>query len=678
MSQESFSTDGPYGSESVSNVMGMHEQLNPGAMDMGRETEFDRACADLINRVLGGSEERATAALTALAAFAEVPGIAPLNVDGKENVLKQLQATVQSTVIGDDIDKVVSMANSIVLAASQGAEQDSTSMKLGGGARRRGKRGGGPEEEAAVDVAAQAVAAAVQGNQQPLTDIEGIVVNAVAPVVAQSEKAVGIAPGAVVDPAQANAEADADPRVRLAVAGAEGIVQGVAVRTTLQTVRQGLSCAGGNIAGGGAWIIERIRAAAGASVYQVRQRVASFTAGIVALGTWAAGYWAPGTMTKTTCMTVLTPFMTRYGAGSWCGVTVETPGMFHAAQQFAAKLLPGGAFWETIGIFGTATTERYDIAARAVFVTVSALVVIVFGSWTSFFTAAGGRLRGVAGNALQIVRQYFTGVQSAEVALDALLKSTYQELVHAWTEQENITEDESFQACLAFATTLGATPQNLMNGGTAFGNLLQYVPVAADGVTQVEMTKLFLNNAATGGMGFSFSGEGDAPIHLSSSLPQMLAANPNFINIVELFLTNNDVAQTIGNIPAPVADLAHGARAKYMRLRSLLQLAAVTAGALARARPEPQAMSDATQIALQQAFQKTMHAYRDAQISSLLAAEDLAVIFAGNVGLAIMQGAVQSGGRRRRKTIRCKPRSKVRRKKNQKKTRVGKRRTRRH
>ena len=124
-----------------------------------------------------------------------------------------------------------------------------------------------------------------------------------------------------------------------------------------------------------------------------------------------------------------------------------------------------------------------------------------------------------------------------------------------------------------------------------------------------------------------------------------------------------------------------------MQLRSLLQLAAVTAGALARARELPAAMSEGTQTALQTQFQRTMETYRDTQINSLLAAEDLAVAFATNAGQAIMQGDAPpgaapgqpGGGRRRRKTRRSKPRSRARRKGNKRKTRVGKRRrTRRH
>ncbi len=647
---------------STSTVLGMPGQLNLDAVSASADTEegeFDRRCERLINGVLGGNDRTAADVLTALMAFADLsPGAAPLDVAGKVKALQYLQGAVQGAV-GGNVDGVMHEASNLVLMATQRSEK--SSMGRGGGAR---KRGGGVGEEAAVDAAIQAVAAADQGNQQPLAAMGGRVVQAAEPVVAQSQGEMG---------------------ARLAAAGVDGAVQGSAIRAALETVGQGLSCAGGAIGGGGGWIIGAIRATAQGTVYQVRQRVASFTAGVVALGTWAAGYWAPDSMARSACMTVLTPFMTRYGAGPWCGVEVPTQGMFHAAQQFAAGFAPGGAFWETLGIFGIATTERYDTAARAVFATVTALVVIGFGSWTGLFAAAGGRLRSAAGNALERVREYFTGAQSADATLRALLLTTYQQLANMWTQQGD-SEEDSFQACLAIAVALGASPINLMVGGSAFGGLAVHAPKEVDGVDPVLIPPMALNDAASGGLGFSLSvGGADAPGHSPNSLPRLLdnEGNSNLINVVEVFLTNATVAQVISDLPAPTADLAVGARAKYMQLRSLLQLAAVTAGALARARAGPESMSDATQQALQEQLQRTMETYRDMRINSLMAAEDLAVAFATNVGGAIMQDqpapGQQGGGRRRRRTRRNKPRSRARRKENKRKTRLGKRRcTRRH
>jgi hypothetical protein len=641
----------------------MPGQLNLDAVSASadiEEGEFYRRCELLINGVLGGNDRTAADVLTALMAFADLsPGAAPLDVAGKVKALQYLQGAVQGAV-GGNVDGVMREASNLVLMATLRSEKSSSGR--GGGAR---KRGGGVGEEAAVDEAIQAVAAADQGNQQPLAAMGGRVVQAAEPVVTQSQGEIG---------------------ARLAAAGVDGAVQGSAIRAALETVGQGLSCAGGAIGGGGGWIIGAIRdrasQLAGATVYQVRQRVASFTAGLVALGTWAAEYWSPDNMARSTCMTVLTPFMTRYGAGPWCGVEVPTQGMFHAAQQFAAGLAPGSAFWETLGIFGIATTERYDTAARAVFVTVTALVVIGFGSWTGLFAAAGGRLRSAAGNALERVREYFTGTQSADATFRALLLTTYQQLANIWTQQGD-SEEDSFQACLAIAVALGANPEHLMVGGSAFGGLAAHAPKKVDGVDSILIHPMALNDVASGGLGFSLSvGGADAPGHSPNSLPRLLEneGNSNLINVVEVFLTNADVAQSISNLPAPQADLAVGARAKYMQLRSLLQLAAVTAGALTRARARPESVSDATQAALQEQFQRTMETYRDMRVNSLLAAEDLAVAFATNVGGAIMQDQPapgQQGGRRR--TRRNKPRSRARRKENKRKTRLGKRRrTRRH
>jgi len=270
-------------------------------------------------------------------------------------------------------------------------------------------------------------------------------------------------------------------------------------------------------------------------------------------------------------------------------------------------------------------------------------------------------------------------------------------LAYTWTERgERINEEDSFQACLAIAVALGANPDQLMAGGSAFGDLARYVPSAevvnAGRLQQEQIQEARLiglqkdfgpNEKTPGGLGFSLSVGGvDAPGHSPNSLPRLLEneGNSNLINVVEVFLTNADVAHSISNLPAPQADLAVGARAKYMQLRSLLQLAAVTAGALTRARARPESVSDATQEALQEQFQRTMETYRDMRVNSLLAAEDLAVAFATNVGGAIMQDQPapgQQGGRRR--TRRNKPRSRARRKENKRKTRLGKRRrTRRH
>ena len=665
-------------STSTSTVLGMPGQLNLDAVSASadiEEGEFYRRCELLINGVLGGNDRKAADVLTALMAFADLsPGAAPLDVAGKVRALQYLREAVRGAV-GGDVDGVMHEAGDLVRMATQRSEK--SSLGRGGGAR---KRGGGVGEEAAVEAAIQAVAAADQGNQQPLAAMGGRVVQAAEPVVAQSQGEMG---------------------GRLAAAGVEGAVQGSAIRAALETIGQGLSCAGGAIGGGAGWIIGVIRATAQGTVYQVRQRVASFTAGVVTLGTWAAGYWSPGSMARSACMTVLTPFMTRTGAGPWCGVEVPTRGMFHAAQQFAASLAPGGAFWETLGIFGTATTERYDTAARAVFVTVTALVVIGFGSWSGLIGAISGSTRRAAARALSGLNQYFTGAVTAQDALRDQLQSTYDMLANTWTERGGrINEEDSFQACLAIAVALGANREQLMAGGSAFGGLARYVPsaeVVNAGRPQQEhiqdarligLQNDFGPNQTPGGLGFSLSiGGVDAPGHSPTSLPNELQNEPRLIDVIEALLTNVDVAHRISNLPAPRVDLADPARAKYMQLRNLLQLAALTAGALTRARAEPESMSDATQQALQEQLQRTMETYRDMRINSLLAAEDLAVAFATNVGAAIMQdqpapGAApgqQGGGRRRRRTRRNKPRSRARRKENKRKTRLGKRRrTRRH
>ena len=394
-------------------------------------------------------------------------------------------------------------------------------------------------------------------------------------------------------------------------------------------------------------------------------------------------------------MTVLTPFMTRYGAGPWCGVEVQAPGMLHAAQQFAASFAPGGAFWETLGVFGTATTERYDTAARAVFVTVTALVVIGFGSWSGFIGAIGGRTRRAAARALGGLNLFFTGTASAEDALEAQLRSTYETLANTWDERgppragdpPRDDDEDSFQACLAIAVALGATPSELMDGRSAFGG-----ERLREAATNARGGGVALSPADVMGLNLSVTRERarvDEPTFnpdtawVEHDAERGWVPQAQLVGFMERFLSANEVAEAISNLPAPSAELPVGARAKYMQLRSLLQLAAITAAKLNELRRGP-AMAPSTQAALQQAFQETMQTYRDMRINSLLAAEDLSVAFATNVGYALMpaQGAApggQGGGRRRRRTRRSKPRSRARRKGNKRKTRVGKRRrTRKH
>ena len=668
-SQDSFSTgfhDNRSEAESAADVFGASEELR---RDMGPDAEFDERCAQIIDQLIGPDRTKSVLKLLSANVVAGVEGLAQAVRDQDP----EFEALVNAVA---DVAKIPSG----FFEEGEVGDRSSSAETPWGGMRR--KRGGGPEQEE-IDRAEQ--------------EAEGLV-NAVANVVEGGNEGQALEQAAVriAGPA-AVAIQGAAGNSPLASAGLQ--VNPV-ISVASQSVAGGLSCLAGAAGTTSRAVIRAIRratTAAGASVYQVRQRVASFTAGIVALGTWAAGYWAPGSVGRSVCMTVLTPFMTRYGAGPWCGVEVQAPGMFHAAQQFAASLAPGGAFWETLGIFGIATTERYDTAARAVFVTVSALIVIGFGSWPGFIGTIGRSTRRAAARALGGLNRFFTGAVTAQDALQAQFRSTYAMLVNTWTERGGrINEEDSFQACLAIAVALGANPEQLMAGGSAFGGLARYGP-SAEVVNagrpqqeQIQEARLiglqndFGPNQTPGGLGFSLSVGGvDAPGHSPTSLPNELQNEPRLMNVIEALLTNADVARSISNLPAPPADLADPARAKYMQLRSLLQLAAVTAGALTRARAGPESMSDATQQALQEQLQRIMETYRDMRINSLLAAEDLAVAFATNVGGAIMQDqpapGQQGGGRRRRRTRRNKPRSRARRKENKRKTRLGKhRRTRRH
>ena len=667
--------------KSTSGVLGLPEHFDVSSEEEEALTVFENRCAGFVNGILGGlskePEEATSTVLTGLATSWQI---------GDEDVLSKLGALVKGTVAEGNVPQVMADAAGIVqeagpvegigtsiffkLAESQreamaGSSQDSWR----GGAR---QRGGGDEEERAIDVAAGAVGAAVGAEvTQPVREMTAAVRAQASPVVADSVK-LSVAAMSAMDSegwnsAQANAEAAAAPRVppgdnvRLAVAGVGGIggENMGAIMSALQAVGGGLRCglreSGTAVVGGGAAIMRairnRVRQLDGATVYDARRRMAAFTAGVVALGTWAADYWGPGNVARSTCMTLLTPFMTRYGAGPWCGVEVQPQGMFHAAQQFAANLAPGGAVWESLGIFMISTTERYDIAARAVCDTVTALVVIMFGSWTGFISAVVSPIRIAAGNSLGALNKYFTGELTAKETLREQLLSTYDAFITAWTTSNGNNEDD-FIACLALARALGASPVDLEAGRSIFIRFGIPVP------------KFFF-------------GDGNPPV-------PKFGPNNETAESLRIFLTTDEVAQAIRELPASAEQLfvgSDGAKRKYMLLRNLLQLAAVTAVALTRAQEQQPAMTDDTQRRLQVEFQRTMETYRNMRINSLLAAEDLAVAFATNVGNALMprQGAAprQEGGGRR--TRRSKPRSRARRKGNKRKTRVGKRRrTRKH
>jgi len=64
-----YTTSDPRDTYSTSHVLGMHEQLNPGAVPASDSplTEFEHKCADLIDKVLGGN-----AALKGLGALLKV------------------------------------------------------------------------------------------------------------------------------------------------------------------------------------------------------------------------------------------------------------------------------------------------------------------------------------------------------------------------------------------------------------------------------------------------------------------------------------------------------------------------------------------------------------------------------------------------------------------------------
>lgn len=627
-SQDSFSTEFP-DNRSAADVFGVSEELR-GDLD----AELDERCAQIIDHLIGAARGKDVLKLLSADVVAGVNGLAQAVRDQDPD----FEALVNAVA---DVAKLPS-------GFFEGGEVGDSSSRAEtpwGGMRR--KRGGGLEQEV-IDNAA--------GEAEP-------VVNDVADMV------------------QGGNEGQALEQAAVRIAGPAAVaIQGAAENSTLASMGQvnhvisvasqslagGLSCLAGAAETTSRAVIRAIRGgatAAGDSVYQVRQRVASFTAGMVVLGTWAAGYWGPDNVARSTCMTVLTPFMTRYGAGPWCGVEVQPQGMFHAAQQFAANLAPVGELWTALGIFGTATTERYDIAARAIFATVTALVVIGFGSWSGFIGVIGRPTRRAAARALGGLNLFFTGKASAEDALEVQLQSTYEMLANAWETPGDVGAEGNFQACLAIAVALGADPAGLEQGVSIFEHF---------GDVAAELDSPTFNPSD---LGFNFGGGEDAaPTHTSARMPN----GPQVVGHMRRFLTMTAVAEAITNLPPPAAAIGGGARRKYMQLRSLLQLAAVTAGALERAREKPAAMDAATQKALQEALQQTMVTYRDTQINSLLAAEDLVVAFAANVS-NVLRPPGQGGGRRRRRTRRSKPRSRARRKGNKKKTRVGKRRrTRRH
>ena len=258
--------------------------------------------------------------------------------------------------------------------------------------------------------------------------------------------------------------------------------------------------------------IRRLLAYAGGdNLYTFRRRVAAVTAGAVAIGTWLTGYWSPASMAQSICMTTLMPFMTEMAASPHCGAQVVSPGVFETMRQLAEAYIPiGGSIASAFGIASQSQTQRYDTAARAIYATITALVTVAFGSWTGAAAAAGSRVSSATTAACGIVYGYFGGATSSIDTLQELLLNGYEQLADVWGST-------NFETALAIARGVGATPEELMAGGSIFEGLLGEVDKARQLLGTIGVDA---STALPPGLGFNFTTAGATvnPEHRAKSL----------------------------------------------------------------------------------------------------------------------------------------------------------------
>ena len=173
-----------------------------------------------------------------------------------------------------------------------------------------------------------------------------------------------------------------------------------------------------------AWLAANIPA-----THQGWLKLAALAAGSLAFGTWLAGMWTVGGVGSHVCMAVMAPLTTAYEAGQVCGVPVQAQGLFSTALQFAETYLPfGGALAGAASVGKSAVVQRYDTAARAIFVCVTGLIAVAFGGWSGLAGAAFNRIKTFISATVNIIKSWFGGEVSDVETLYRLRNVNWQEL----------------------------------------------------------------------------------------------------------------------------------------------------------------------------------------------------------------------------------------------------------
>ena len=153
--------------------------------------------------------------------------------------------------------------------------------------------------------------------------------------------------------------------------------------------------------------------------------------GTLALGTWLGGLWTAGGIATQVCVTLVTPLTSIYEASQMCGAPLPAAGVLTSGLQFAEAYLPfGGAMAGVLGVGQQQIVNRYDTAARAIFVCVTGLIAVAFGGWSGALGAGVNRTKQFIGTLVTITRQWLRGETTDIVTLAEICKVNWQELTN--------------------------------------------------------------------------------------------------------------------------------------------------------------------------------------------------------------------------------------------------------
>jgi hypothetical protein len=347
--------------------------------------------------------------------------------------------------------------------------------------------------------------------------------------------------------------------------------------------------------------------------YTVRRGLLGLAAGAVTVGTYLSEYWSPYDLAQKSCMTVLVPFLTEMGAAPYCGVEVQSQGLIPTIRQVASTYLPNVEnFMTAFSLTADAQTARYDIAARGIFVITTALITLSYGTWTQFIASGLNMAKRNIKQVLSSVKQYYGGKVTDKDALGKLLLDEFKQLGEMW---ENMSFDTALYIAKQLMPNSYDTTEDLMNGTSIFGHELDNI-------------------------GFNFSTDINEDVR-----PQA----PTSYNVEEASMIET-IADDIAKMRLEPELHDQSDNITYKMFMSRLQVISVTAAMYTSAKSDVDVKISDEAL---KAFKDTMQLYRDYNINTLFAAEDLVIAVGGASALA--SESIQQGGiRMRRKKTKSK------------------------